>query len=36
VSLSYLALFTSLYKAKALVNKYKTVFIVISEFGIAT
>jgi hypothetical protein len=35
VSLSYLALFISLYKAKALVNKYKTIFIVASGFGIA-
>ena len=35
MSLSYLALFTSLYKARALVNKYKTVLIVISRFGIA-
>jgi hypothetical protein len=34
VSLSYLALFISLYRAKALVDKYKTVLIVIGGFSI--
>jgi hypothetical protein len=35
VSLSYLALFTSPHRVKALVNKYKTVFIVAGGFSIA-
>jgi hypothetical protein len=34
VFLSYLTLFTSPYKARVLVNKYKTILIIISRFSI--